>query len=187
MGFVIRSCHSFRKPDTMILLYNSFVRSKLEFTSTVWHGRTAAQVDSLERVQKKFLRYIYYRRHGIYPHYSRHPVRTRELQNEFDFLSLQNRRELTDVLFLHKLCNNLIDCPDLLSAVNLHFPDRVLRNTGKTIFYSPVETRVRLISPIRRLENLYNDLNVQLDLDLSMSLTEIKRSVTEFYSSNSED
>ena len=52
LGFVIRSCRLFRHLNTMILLYNAFVRPKLEYACTVWHGHTQSQIEDIEKVQR---------------------------------------------------------------------------------------------------------------------------------------
>ena len=179
LGFVIRSCHLFRDIKTMIVLYYALVRSKLEYASSVWHGRTVAQIESIEKVQKRFLRYIYYRKHGVYPHYDRHPVRTRDMQQEFNILSLQHRRDLADAILLYRLCNNLVESPSLLSSLNFHIPGR--RTRQRKLFSPSSVSPSRFLPPIDRLLNLYNTLTEHIDLDLfCMSLGTFKKSVTEF-------
>ena len=179
LGFVIRSSHSFRNLNTMILIYNAFVRSKLEYASTVWHRHVGSHGDKLEKVQKKFLRYLHYRKYGIYPHYDKHPVRTRDMQLDFNILSLQNRRHLNDAVFTYRILNYLIDCPDLLSRFNLHVPSRRTRQTHK-IFSFPVLTS-RLNSPLSRCMNLLNNLCANQELDFfNMSLNDFKKRVTEY-------
>lgn len=179
LGFVIRSSHFFRDINTITLLYNTFVRTKLEYASTIWHGHTKDQTDSIEKVQKRFLRYLYYRKHGVYPHYSRHPVRTRDMLSEFNILSLQHRRDVADAVLLYRICNNLVDSPEILSLLNFHIPSR--RTRQKKLFSNPTLSPSRIVSPINRIITLYNNLNDLLDLDIfTMSLNQFKKSVTEF-------
>ena len=181
LGYIIRSSHSFREISTMTLLYSSFVRSKLEFASTIWHRDIAAQSEKIEKVQKKFLRYLYYRKHGVYPHYSRHPVRTADMQKEFNILSLQNRRVLNDALFIYRIFNNHINCSELLSRFIFNTPIRRTRQTT-TIFYPPLSPLVRLDTPSARLMNLINDLydNIE-DMDLFfMSPSNFKISIVNY-------
>ncbi|MCP5775071.1 hypothetical protein NL389_35150, partial [Klebsiella pneumoniae] len=91
----------FRQLDTLILVYNSIVRSKFEYAAIIRHGLNATQTEKLEKVQKSFLRYLYYRKHGVHPHYDNHPVRTSSMLEEFHLSTLEKRRNLNDAMFLY--------------------------------------------------------------------------------------
>merc|ERR1712025_16525 len=43
-----------REPDLMIKMFNSYVRSKLEYCSLVWNPWKKEEIDKIERVQKNF-------------------------------------------------------------------------------------------------------------------------------------
>ena len=43
-----------REPDLMIKMFNSYVRSKLEYCSLVWNLWKKEEIDKIERVQKNF-------------------------------------------------------------------------------------------------------------------------------------
>lgn len=119
LGFIIRMCHHFRNISTFKLLFSALVRSKLEYGCVVWNPIFESHNVMLERVQKRFLRYIYFRIHNIYPHYKKHPVRTSELLDEFKMIPLKARRELSDGLFFFKVIDNVVDCAALLSYIGL--------------------------------------------------------------------
>ncbi|KAG8260680.1 hypothetical protein J6590_091258 [Homalodisca vitripennis] len=58
-----------------------------------------------------------------------HPIA--EIENQFALRPLDSRRQITDLVTLYKLVNGLIDCPVLLSSVDLS----VSRGTrSRTIF-----------------------------------------------------
>ena len=42
-----------REPDLIIKMFNSYVRSRLEYCSMVWYPWKKEDIDKLERVQKK--------------------------------------------------------------------------------------------------------------------------------------
>lgn len=60
LGFITRSSSHF-STDTMKLIYCSLVRSSLEYCSIVWNPYYNVHIENIEKVQKKFLRYITYK------------------------------------------------------------------------------------------------------------------------------
>ena len=44
-----------REPELMIKVFNSYLRSRLEYCSLVWNPWKKEDIDQLERVQKNFL------------------------------------------------------------------------------------------------------------------------------------
>jgi len=56
-------------------------------------------------VQRKFLKYLYFKVHKYYP--SRGYPHS-DLLSEFNFTTLETRRKCSDLLFLKKVCNNVV-------------------------------------------------------------------------------
>lgn len=54
-GFIIRNTFNFSNPLALQYLFNSFVRSKLEYCAVVWNPHYEYQKSGLEMIQKKFL------------------------------------------------------------------------------------------------------------------------------------
>ena len=172
-------CSHFKNVSTFFLLYNAFVRSILEYGSVIWHqDGNETQSSTIEKIQKRFLRYVFYRVHGIYPHYQLYPVRTIDMQKEFDCTSLKERRKQIDLIFLYKLLNNLIDSPTLLSILSFNVPARKTRTSN--LFQVPFRrNNVCRNSPMLRLMSAFNNLIRVRDPDpFSMSLARFKSSVT---------
>lgn len=117
LGFIIRICYHFRNVSTFKLLYFALVRSKLEYGCTVWNPQSDSQSLIIERIQKRFLRYMYFRSHNIYPHFSRHPVSTVAMLSEFNMVSLKVRRDVIDCMVLVKILHGAIDCSALLHDI----------------------------------------------------------------------
>lgn len=58
LGFIMRVGKHFKDKYTHTTLYNSLVRSNLEYASTIWNPHTAEHKLKIERVQHKFLRFV---------------------------------------------------------------------------------------------------------------------------------
>lgn len=67
LGFVIRCCKKFDNLDAIVAVYRSLVLSRLEYACVIWSPHYATKIDQLERVQRKFLKFFYYKRFGTYP------------------------------------------------------------------------------------------------------------------------
>ena len=67
LGFIIRNSRDFQNLETLRLLYFSLVRLKLEYASFVWCPTYKIHSANLERVQRRFLKYMVFRQDGIYP------------------------------------------------------------------------------------------------------------------------
>jgi hypothetical protein len=124
LGFVLRTVRGFRNVRTLVLLFTSLVRSILEFATPIWSPCYAIHINKLERVQKKFLRYINYVL-GI-------PIDLIDydcLRTHTNLAPLQDRRIFFDVIFLYKIINSVYDEPELLNKICIRIPTRTTRNT----------------------------------------------------------
>ena len=127
------------------------------------------------QIQKRFLRYLYYRVHGVYPHYLSCPVSTTDLLKEFNCRPLFQRRFIADQIFLFKILNNKIDCPYLLRGLSFHIPGKCTRSK---IMFNKKKCRVNIYktSPSQRLMYGYNNVCSELD-PFSISLKCYKNSI----------
>lgn len=125
LGFVIRSARNFNNINTITTLYYALVRSKLEYASVVWYPFYTYQQLSIERIQKRFLKYIVFKATGTYPDYDTTYTSLLDLHS---FQTLSHRRELYSAKFFSNILSHRLDCASLLSWVNFHFPTRDTRN-----------------------------------------------------------
>lgn len=174
LGFVFRSGREFKRPSTMIKLYNAFVRPKLEYCSSVWYPTQQLHINRIENVQKKLVKHLSYR--------FRVPKRIAKSYDEklqyFKLTRLYDRRKLHDMIFLHKLFNNFIDCPPLLSKFKLNVPRRIPRKPTALMNVPVFRTNLGRDSPVTRLCRMYNDIATgNNSIDLSFNKTKFKSCV----------
>ena len=80
--------------------YNSYVRPRLEYASTVWDPHTQGNVDKLEMVQRRAARWVLGRFH------QRSSVS--DMLAHLKWPSLQRRRAESRLAMLYKMHNNLV-------------------------------------------------------------------------------
>ncbi|XP_063924585.1 uncharacterized protein LOC135138536 [Zophobas morio] len=66
MGFIIRNCKEFNI-TSLTALFNALVRSRLEYCSLAWFPYYQNQILSLEKIQQKFLKYLYFKEEKRWP------------------------------------------------------------------------------------------------------------------------
>jgi hypothetical protein len=106
-GFVFRNCKDFSNPKTLLLLYTSLIRSQLEYCSLIWYPIYITNINELEKVQRKFLKFLSFQLDGVYP------IRNYDnnmLLGRFKLKSLYTRRVNAVVSFLYKLVHHKFDC-----------------------------------------------------------------------------
>jgi hypothetical protein len=158
LGFTLRLCEHFSNIETFVILFTSLVRPILEYNSVLWSPHYEVHRNSLERVQKRFLRFVNFRL-GI-------PVREIDyawLRGELGLQTLSARRSMSNMLFLHKLINGNIDSPGLLSKICLRVPNRNTR-ADDTFGLITCSTNYHFNSPVQRLMREGNALLQDLDI-----------------------
>lgn len=116
-------------------------------------------IDSIERLQRKFLRYLNFK-HKIcikdYHQSCRH----------HHLLPLVERRQAADLTFLHNLLLGDLDCPSLLSDIKLVTPNRpVIRRNYLKLYTPTCSANYRKNSFFARTTNLFNT-TYSMDVDL---------------------
>lgn len=157
LGFLFRTCRNFSNINALQSVYYSLVRSKLEYGSTVWYPCYHYLELSIERLQKRFLKYLSYKSDGIYP-----PQGTdyTNLLLRHGFDSLAQRRNVASGRFVIKLVNDQIDSPSLLSQVSFVIPQYNYRSPD-TFYLPTARTNILLKAPLyhmcKNANNTYVD------------------------------
>lgn len=157
LGFVLRVTKPFSDIACIKLLYFSYVRSILEYCATIWNPHYITYISNLERVQYKFIKHLNYRKHKYSQNYE-------ESCSYHNLTSLQNRRTLMDMAFLHGLCNGGVDCPELTSRVLRFYTPRVRTRHTKLFALSHSSTNYAQHSIVNRMQKTYNQEFFSVDL-----------------------
>lgn len=169
LGFILRNCKDFSE-RTLKTLFNVLVRSKLEYASVVWSPNYAVHQATIERPQRRFLKYLWFRSQGSYP-VAGFPHE--ELLAAFSVDDLESRRRYFSLVFLFKLLNGTMDCPDILSCLHFNVPDIRTRSNAYSFYLPTVRTNLLKFSPTYMMCNIYH--TIQSDIDIfSTSIREIK-------------
>ncbi|KAJ3644314.1 hypothetical protein Zmor_026980 [Zophobas morio] len=67
LGFVMRTCRNFSDLNLMKQLFYSYVLSKIEYGILVWSPIYASHALMLDKIYRRFLKYLSYRIDGAYP------------------------------------------------------------------------------------------------------------------------
>ncbi|XP_063924562.1 uncharacterized protein LOC135138515 [Zophobas morio] len=133
LGFIFRVSKTFQDPLLLKSLYFAYVVSKMEYASVVWYPYYVIHNLAVEKVQRRFLKYLSYKIDGFYPQRN---IDYNYLLQKHGFVSLKNRREEHSARFISRLISGKIDCPELLERVNFHVP-RVASRYMAT-FHQPI-------------------------------------------------
>ena len=151
LGFIIRTCRNFQNLKVMITLFNAYVRSVLEYNSIVFNPMFKKDSDRIEKIQKRFLKYLVYRQTGIYPK----NLSYEHLIDQFNFSTLSYNRTNSGLKYLSKVLNNKVDDPEFLS--NIKFNTEMRKTRLKNLFYlSTPRTNTCINSPVYRILHSYN-------------------------------
>lgn len=172
LGFILRIGKPFKNPFTYKLLYNSYVRSRLEFASSVWNPYQNVHQNKIERIQHKFIKTLDYRMHHDHVHYE-------SSLGVYNIVPLQQRRSLIDLTYLYKILHNIVDAPLLLEDILFRVPRNNERASRKKDLFVVKfsKTCYGSNSFIKRTCSLYNAKCSETDI-FDTSLREFKSHIS---------
>nr|CAI5854974.1 unnamed protein product [Callosobruchus analis] len=169
-GFLVRNCRQFYNIRPLKMLYFTYVHTKLEYASLIWSPYYKCHIGEIEKVQRKFMKFLFLRSEGIYPEQG---ISNLELCERFEIRTLEFRRKLSASVFLFKLLNGIIDCPDILQQININVPSFTSRNY-LTFKPSRARTNILVKSPINVMCKCLNSISYHCDVFIC-SISEIVR------------
>ncbi|XP_046687541.1 uncharacterized protein LOC124373184 [Homalodisca vitripennis] len=117
LGYILRSTRGLTSQIALKLLYFALVRQVLEFSAAVWSPYRTGLISDLQKIQDKFVRMV-----GVRQGMNYREVPVNLMSKELQISPLVVRRKLQDALFLFKLINDVIKCPELLQKTNFRVP-----------------------------------------------------------------
>lgn len=155
LGFVMRTCRHFSSINAVKHLYSTLVLSQLDYCATVWSPYYFTHMETLERVQRRFTRFVF-RKFKLAP--TDYNTRCRAL----GLLTLRKRRILQDQMMLHSVVRNRLGVSCLYSNISI----RTDRNTRSNDLF--LEKTWRLNSTygasFPRMTRMYNRYFSSADL-----------------------
>lgn len=127
LGFIIRTSYQFKNISVMKLLYNAYVRSKLEYNAIIWNPRETLYTMMVEKVQRKFARCLYKRQYGYYPFL--YP--SIFVSGMVGLDTLQFRRSFMQIMHYYLLLTNKVDNPGVRESIHFYVPDQYMRGVGR--------------------------------------------------------
>ena len=172
LGFIMRNAKPFDSIAACVSLYKAFVLSRLEYGSIIWSPFYECHKSLLENVQRKFLKFLWFKVNKSYPPRG---FKHLTLLNTFDFVSLEQRRTISSLMFLFKLINAKIDCAWLLSKLHFIVPQKSIRKNA-ALRTDCAKTNIIIRSPIWSMSFNYNKITQEVDI-FNLSFSAFKSTV----------
>ncbi|KAH9633748.1 hypothetical protein HF086_011047 [Spodoptera exigua] len=163
LGFVMRTSSEFNNLGVATVLYNAYIRSKLEYGGIVWAPSEEKYNIMLERVQRKFARWLYKKRYGYYPYL--YP--SSFVAGMVDLETLKFRRVVQTIVHYLSIVHHKVDNPIVLGMVRLLVPKRLAWNEQGTVaprrrprllWWPQTRTNYALHAPTVRALGLIEDM-----------------------------
>jgi hypothetical protein len=160
LGFILRTSADFKTPNSVISIFNSIIRSKLEYASLIWNPHHQSQIDTIEKIQRKLVKALFYRK--LIPN-SSEVYNYQDCCNILHIKTLKKRRAFNDIKFILNSFADNIDTESFIHYFNIHVPPRRTRN--QQIFCeSTSRTDIGKHSVINRIVNSYNSFASDIDI-----------------------
>lgn len=169
-NFISWVAKGFHSSHTHMTLYNSLVRSKLEYCSEVWGNLGITRTKEVEMVQRLFLRNFTYRKFGQSLSYD-------VSRERFKINTLEQRRDYKDICFIYKLLNNITDCSYLLVLIDIFVPRTIARHSSH--FY-PTRRNLSPLIPLNRFMYTCNEKCNSFDFFID-KLYSLKRLIFDYH------
>lgn len=163
LGFVMRICNEFTCPKAFKSLYFAYVRSQLEYCSSIWFPYYDTHSARIESIQKKFLRYLFFK-FGWLSYIERAPYDFK--RSLIGIPSLAIRRRNSCAFFIFDLLSGRIEAVNILSKINFNAPSRTFRNNC-LLRHTFHRTNYGKSEPINNMCHIFNEFSYLFDFCMS--------------------
>ena len=112
-------------------MYCSLIRPNLEYCTVVFNSISAYQVQRIEKVQQRFLKFMY---RNLTNYNDVIDMDYLDLCDRYRLSTLKHRRDINDCLFLYKHLHNCYNLTDA-NPYNLYAPARRTRHAPKQLSF----------------------------------------------------
>lgn len=167
LGFVMRATNQFTNYSCVYMLYNSLVRSNLDYVSSVWNPFRIGQIAQLERVQRNYTKQLAFKFQVAYNSYE-------DRLNHFKILKLEHRRTSADMSQLHKIFHE--QGSTLFNK--LSFRDNPYPNRSNNLFTVPKSRSNygKFLNPINRFQSTFNSQFNHIEIE-NLNLDQFKKQI----------
>ncbi|XP_069365629.1 uncharacterized protein [Maniola hyperantus] len=178
LGFVLRQANAFTNIKALRALYEALVKSHLECNASIWSPGEAKYKVMLERIQNKFLRFMYLKLYGVYPGYPLlYP--TLFVMGMVGYSTLELRREVSLAAYIFKVLRGKVHNPAVLKELRFCVPNDSGSRRRRPPLLAQPRARTCLLqrAPLTRATCTLNSVAEHIDL-FSCSLGEFIRATT---------
>lgn len=176
-GFLRRICSNMYNPMTLKSLYYAFVRSHLEYASTVWNPHYEIHNNSIESIQRKFSAYAL--THLGWHDYNQPMPSYSQRCELLNLETLCRRRINSSIFFIYDVLTGKYTLPSINLPINE--PARTLRRNN--LFNTQTHrTNYAINEPINRMCTFFNI--IQDNFNESTSRTSFRKSIKQLDDTN---
>lgn len=175
LSFVKRQCYKTFDPEVAKLLYFDLVRSHLEFASQIWMPYQSSYKQSIESVQRNFVKYIHPNNSANDPT-NKHILRPYTTRcTELEIKTLTRRRIDSAIFLLHDIIRGRMKSTYIRNELPFCTITRITRSP-QFIRLSRCNNDYTDNSSLRAASRLYNI--AALHIDVTLPVTQFRRKIS---------